>query len=66
MRINNIIALNALMCLAITLYMIYRAPIEFSDLPLFLLLMFCAALITGVILFLSGYNPLTLNRRAKK
>jgi hypothetical protein len=47
-RINNIIALNALMCLAITLYMIYRAPIEFSDLPLFLLLMFCAALITGV------------------
>lgn len=65
MRINNIIALNALMCLAITLYMIYRAPIV-SDLPLFLLLMFCAALITGVILFLSGYNPLTLNRRAKK
>lgn len=66
MRINNIIALNALMCLVITLYMIYRAPIEFSDLPLFLLLMFCAALITGVVLFLSGYNPLTLNRRAKK
>nr|DAF88488.1 MAG TPA: hypothetical protein [Inoviridae sp. ctNqM18] len=54
------------MCLAITLYMIYRAPIEFSDLPLFLLLMFCAALITGVNLFLSGYNPFTLNRRAKK
>lgn len=66
MRMNHIIALNALMCLAITLYLIYRAPIEFSDLPLFLLLIFCAALITGVNLFLSGYNPFTLNRRVKK
>ncbi len=66
MRMNHIIALNALMCLAIELYLIYRAPIEFSDLPLFLLLIFCAALITGVNLFLSGYNPFTLNRRAKK
>ncbi len=63
---NHIIALNALMCLSITLYLIYRAPIEFSDLPLFLLLIFCAALITGVNLFLSGYNPFTLNRRVKK
>lgn len=65
MKMNHIIVLNALMCLAILQYLIYEAPIELADLPLFLLLMSCAALITGLLLFSSGYNPFTLKRRAK-